>query len=53
MALVVVAFLAPAALPFESPVFWLESAAILAFGAAWFVKGRTVLADVEGSSERA
>lgn len=28
------------------PGFWLESLALLAFGVAWFVKGRTILRDV-------
>jgi hypothetical protein len=27
------------------PVFWLESAALLAFGVSWFVKGETLLKD--------
>lgn len=30
------------------PLFWLESAAIVAFGVAWFVKGDTVLRDRPG-----
>lgn len=28
------------------PVFWLESAALWAFGVSWFVKGETILTDV-------
>ena len=34
------------------PVFWLESAALWAFGISWFVKGDTVLRDVEKSSDK-
>jgi hypothetical protein len=29
----------------HSPVFWLESIAILAFGVSWFTKGETILKD--------
>lgn len=29
------------------PVFWLESAALWAFGVSWFVKGETILTDTE------
>lgn len=29
------------------PVFWLESAALWAFGVSWFVKGETILTDME------
>ncbi len=32
------------------PVFWLESGAILAFGASWFVKGQAILKDREPQS---
>jgi hypothetical protein len=28
------------------PVFWLESAAVIAFGVSWLTKGETILADV-------
>ncbi len=30
-----------------TPVFWLESAAIIAFGMAWLIKGETILKDEE------
>jgi hypothetical protein len=29
------------------PVFWLESAAVLAFGISWLTKGEAILADVD------
>lgn len=31
-----------------NPVFWLESAMVLAFGISWLTKGEAILADVEG-----
>jgi hypothetical protein len=39
-------FLKGTALSAWSPVFWLESLSLWAFGIAWFVKGDTVLRDV-------
>jgi hypothetical protein len=41
------AFLDVAALRARSPIFWLESAALWAFGVSWFVKGETVIKDKE------
>ena len=37
--------LLPLGLGALKPVFWLESAAVIAFGVAWLVKGETLLAD--------
>jgi hypothetical protein len=39
-------FLAHSGLRALDPVFWLESAAILAFGISWLTKGEAILADV-------
>jgi hypothetical protein len=33
------------------PVFWLESAAVIAFGVSWLTKGETILADVVSSPQ--
>ncbi|MHC4249956.1 MAG: DUF998 domain-containing protein [Planctomycetota bacterium] len=33
-----------------SPVFWLETVAVLAFGVSWFTKGEAILADVEAGA---
>ena len=38
-------FLGTTALPVVSPLFWLESAALWAFGVSWFVKGETIFND--------
>lgn len=48
IALIVVyfSFLAHSALQSAQPVFWLESAAVLAFGISWLTKGEAILADV-------
>ena len=48
IALIVVdfAFLKQTALQTIDPVFWLESAAVLAFGISWLTKGEAILADV-------
>jgi len=40
------AFLRGSALQAIDPVFWLESAAVLAFGISWLTKGEAILADV-------
>lgn len=40
------AFLKDSAVQAIDPVFWLESAAVLAFGISWLTKGETILADV-------
>lgn len=47
MALIAVIALLPAESPIKSysPVFWLESAAIVAFGMSWLTKGEAILAD--------
>jgi hypothetical protein len=52
MALIVVAFQLPPASPLLAldPVFWLESAAIIAFGFSWITKGEAILKDVEGGT---
>jgi len=49
IALIVVVQILPENLPIQklSPVFWLESAAILFFGISWFVKGEAILKDDE------
>ena len=39
-------FLKHTALQTIDPVFWLESAAVLAFGVSWLTKGEAILADV-------
>jgi hypothetical protein len=39
-------FFAHSALQSAQPVFWLESAAVLAFGISWLTKGEAILADV-------
>jgi hypothetical protein len=39
-------FLMHSALQAIDPVFWLESAAVLAFGVSWLTKGEAILADV-------
>ena len=41
-----VAFLKYSALQAIDPIFWLESAAVLAFGISWLTKGEAILADV-------
>jgi len=48
IALVVIdfAFLRHSALQALDPVFWLETAAVLAFGISWLTKGEAILADV-------
>ena len=33
-----------------APIFWLEAAAIVAFGVSWFVKGEAILKDEEGGT---
>lgn len=43
------AFLGHSALQQLDPVFWLESAAVLAFGISWLTKGEAILADVDAS----
>jgi hypothetical protein len=40
------ALFADSALQGAQPVFWLESAAVLAFGISWLTKGEAILADV-------
>ena len=40
------AFLKDSALQTIAPVFWLESAAVLAFGVSWLTKGEAILADI-------
>jgi hypothetical protein len=49
MALIVVAFLLPAASPIlkAKPVLLLESAAVVAFGISWITKGEAILKDLE------
>jgi len=42
------AFLKHSALQTLDPVFWLESAAVLAFGTSWLTKGEAILADLGG-----
>jgi len=51
IALVVVdfAFLKHSGVQALDPVFWLESAAVLAFGISWLTKGEAILGDVAGS----
>ena len=39
-------FLPPAPIDDLQPVFWLETLAGVAFGAAWLIKGETLLKDV-------
>jgi hypothetical protein len=48
LALIVVCdvFFKHTALQAIDPVFWLESAAVLAFGTSWLTKGEAILADV-------
>jgi hypothetical protein len=41
-----VVFLRDLVLQAIDPVFWLESAAVIAFGVSWLTKGETILADV-------
>jgi hypothetical protein len=47
IALIAVVYSLPADSPMmaASPVFWLESAACIAFGISWFVKGEAILKD--------
>ncbi len=47
IALIGLIALLPAALPLKqlTPIFWLESTAIIAFGISWFTKGETILKD--------
>jgi hypothetical protein len=49
IALVVVVALLPGAAPVKrlDPVFWLESVAVVAFGASWLTKGEAILKDAE------
>lgn len=42
------AFLRHSGLQALDPVFWLESAAVAAFGVSWLTKGEAILADVTG-----
>jgi len=46
LVLVDVAFFRDSAVQAMDPVFWLESAAVLAFGVSWLTKGEAILADV-------
>jgi hypothetical protein len=41
-------FLGHSSLQALDPVFWLESASVLAFGISWLTKGEAILADVAG-----
>jgi len=52
LVVVYVAFLRDTAVREADPVFWLESAAVLAFGVSWLTKGETILADVTAHDAR-
>jgi hypothetical protein len=47
LAVIDLGFLKGSALQTLDPVFWLESAAVLAFGISWLTKGEAILADIE------
>jgi hypothetical protein len=46
LAVVDLTFLKDSVLQTIDPVFWLESAAVLAFGVSWLTKGEAILADI-------